>query len=63
MTPGELGAALGVSIGTLQRWARRRIGPPRVKAGNRVLYRREAVHGWLLSRETPFERPKGHGGR
>lgn len=52
MERGELAHALGVTTDTLQRWQAQRIGPPSVKLGRKVLYRREAVREWLVSRET-----------
>ena len=51
LTQGELAAELRVSMDTLRRWAARRIGPPSIKLGSRVLYRRESVREWLRSRE------------
>ena len=30
----------------------RRAGPPRIRVGRHVWYRRSAVHDWLLSREN-----------
>lgn len=51
MTRAELAAELGVSTDTLARWETRRIGPPIVRVGRRVLYRREAVREWLRKQE------------
>jgi helix-turn-helix protein len=39
---------------TLRRWRDLREGPPWVRLGRQVLYRREAVRAWLLSREKPL---------
>jgi hypothetical protein len=55
-TLGEAGPLLGateigVSVDTLQRWETRRIGPPCVRIGRKVLYRAEAFRDWLVSRE------------
>jgi Helix-turn-helix domain len=36
---------------TLKRYRDQQNGLPHVKVGNRVLYRVEAVRGWLLARE------------
>lgn len=33
--------------GTLYGWRHRGIGPPSVRAGRKVLYRRSDVEGWL----------------
>lgn len=51
MTRAELAADLHVSIDTLARWETRRIGPPLVRVGRRVLYRREGVRDWLRKQE------------
>lgn len=47
----ELARQLGVSLDTLSKWSTQRIGPPRVRLGRRILYRREAVREWLRLRE------------
>lgn len=52
MPRSELAAQLGVSKDTLQRWHSQRVGPPLVRVGNRVLYRRAAVREWLIAREV-----------
>lgn len=51
LTQGELASELRVSVDTIRRWSARRIGPPSIKLGARVLYRRETVKDWLRSRE------------
>ena len=50
----DLAAALGVSIRTLDRWHRLRIGPPRIEVGKRRLYRAEAVQKWFERNEISF---------
>lgn len=50
-TPAQLAADLGICVKTLDRWHRLGEGPPRVKLGRRVLYRRTSVAAWLASRE------------
>jgi hypothetical protein len=57
----ELAEALRVTVDTLGRWEARRFGPPCVRAGRRVLYRRRAVQDWLAAQERP--RAKTAGGR
>lgn len=47
----DLAAELNVSVDTLARWETRRIGPPCVRVGRRVLYRRGGVQDWLRSQE------------
>ena len=57
----ELADALSVTVDTLGRWEARRFGPPCVRAGRKVLYRRRAVQDWLAAQEMP--RAKMAGGR
>ncbi|MCQ0090922.1 AlpA family transcriptional regulator [Roseovarius sp. M141] len=57
----DLADALGVTVDTLGRWEARRVGPPCVRAGRMVLYRRRAVEDWLAAQEMP--RAKTAGGR
>ena len=47
----QLAKELGKALRTIDRWERRRIGPPRVVIGRMILYRKEAVREWLLSQE------------
>lgn len=59
ITKQELAQSLNVSPRTLDRWHARRIGPPRVKVGNLIGYRPEAVTDWLVLNETkPVSRSK-----
>jgi len=48
----ELAKELALSVDTLQRWETRRVGPPCVRVGRRVLYRKEAVRDWLRDQEA-----------
>lgn len=57
----DLADALSLTVDTLGRWEARRFGPPCVRAGRRVLYRRRAVQDWLATQELP--RAKAAGGR
>jgi excisionase family DNA binding protein len=59
LTRGELAAELGVSVDTLGRWEARRSGPPCVRAGRKVLYRRQAVQDWLRKKEEPAPKKRG----
>lgn len=61
ITRKDLAEALSVTVDTLGRWEARRFGPPCVRAGRMVLYRRRAVQEWLDAQETP--RAKVAGGR
>lgn len=60
MTRRELADIMGVSSDTLKRWETRRIGPPCIRIGRKVLYRRGAVRDWLLDQET--RKTAGRGG-
>ena len=51
LTPDEFAQELDTTRRTIDRWHSRRIGPPRIKVGRKVYYRREAVRDWLLSNE------------
>ena len=57
----DLADALCVTVDTLGRWEARRFGPPCVRAGRMVLYRRRVVQDWLGAQEIP--RAKVAGGR
>lgn len=43
----EVAEIFGVSTRTLRRWARKRFGPPRIKVGRRIHYRRATIEAWL----------------
>lgn len=51
LTPDEVADELETTRRTIDRWHSRRIGPPRIKIGRKVYYRREAVRDWLLANE------------
>jgi hypothetical protein len=51
LTRAEVASEIGVSADTLARWETRRIGPPCVRMGRKVLYRADAFREWLVSRE------------
>lgn len=53
MSRAELAAELSISVDTLARWEVQRIGPPSVRLGRRIYYRREAVQTWLIAKERP----------
>jgi len=48
----NLARELTLSVDTLQRWETRRMGPPCVRVGRKVLYRMEAVRDWLRDQEA-----------
>ncbi|WP_017941536.1 MULTISPECIES: helix-turn-helix domain-containing protein [unclassified Thioalkalivibrio] len=47
MTPQQAAEYLHLSPRTLIRWRNMRKGPPWVKAGQRIIYRRADVDAWL----------------
>lgn len=51
MTRAELAKELGVCVNTLSRWQTMRIGPPCVRTGRWVFYRRDTVTEWLRQKE------------
>jgi hypothetical protein len=59
ITRKDLADALNVTVDTLGRWEARRFGPPCVRAGRMVLYRRRAVQDWLAAQEMSRVRVAG----
>jgi len=59
LTKHELAAILQKSTRTLDRWDLAGDGPPKVQIGRTVLYRRQSVSAWLLSRERRRASKKG----
>ena len=56
LTTEEVCEYLGVARRTLDRWNARRIGPPQVRMGGLIRYRRQSLDKWLESREQ--EQPR-----
>nr|WP_085633897.1 helix-turn-helix domain-containing protein [Marivita cryptomonadis] len=48
----DLAQQLEVTESTLRRWEAERRGPPCVRAGRKIYYRRSAVLDWLEEQET-----------
>lgn len=48
----DLAQQLKVTESTLRRWEAERRGPPCVRAGRKIYYRRSAVLDWLEEQET-----------
>jgi hypothetical protein len=48
----DLANELGRSVRTLDRWHQERLGPPRIKIGKLIVYRKTAVLDWLNNNET-----------
>ncbi len=59
----DLALQLGVSEDTLRRWDVLRSGPPCIRAGRKVFYRRTGVLEWLDDQENNATRRKRSGGR
>ena len=59
----DLALELGLSVDTLRRWEAMRTGPPCVRAGRKVYYRRAAVEEWLEEQEQAAPRRRRAGGR
>lgn len=51
MTPADTANFIGISHRTLSRWHQQRLGPPRIKVGRRILFRRKCVLEWLIENE------------
>ena len=60
VTRSDLAKQLNKSERTLDRWHQFRIGPPRSRIGNLVIYRRDALHHWLRSQEDTQRIPQRH---
>ncbi len=54
----KLARELGRDTRTLQRWRAQRTSPPFIRMGRQVLYRRDAVRGWLIDLEREQPRAK-----
>jgi hypothetical protein len=52
LTAEELAEQLKKSPRTLARWRRLNEGPPITKIGRQIVYRRQAVAGWLAGLEV-----------
>ena len=57
----DLARELTLSVDTLQRWETRRMGPPCVRVGRKVLYRMEAVRDWLREQEARKQEARKQG--
>jgi predicted DNA-binding transcriptional regulator AlpA len=58
LTPKGLALELGVTERTIARWHQHRIGPPRVRIGRKVYYRKDSVIAWVGSCEN--SEPRAH---
>ena len=57
----DLALELGLSVDTLRRWEAMRTGPPCVRAGRKVYYRRAAIQEWIRAQEQahPVRKTRG----
>lgn len=63
ITKKELSEQLKVSVRTLDRWHKQRIGPARSKIGNFIAYRIDAVEEWIKKNEVhPVNHKGAHNG-
>lgn len=51
MDRAALAKELGVAVDSLVRWETQRRGPPCIRVGRKVYYRRGAVQDWLRAQE------------
>lgn len=63
LTEKQTADFLGTKVSTLRNWSALRKGPPRIKVGRTAMYRREALVGWLESRERHHDAPTRGRGR
>ena len=59
----DLAQQLEVTEGTLRRWESERWGPPCIRAGRKIYYRRAAVLQWLEEQEVAVQRQGRRGSR
>jgi excisionase family DNA binding protein len=55
LTEQELAEQLHITVVTLKRWRALRQAPPVTRLGRTILFRRDAVDKWLVSREVEAE--------
>ena len=63
LTEEETASILNKTIASLRADASRRKGPPRIRVGKRVLYRKSQLEKWLTEHEcdfASFRSPHGH---
>lgn len=57
----EVSVLLDKRVCSLRSDAARRVGPPRIRLGNLILYRAAALHDWILAHEREFVATSTHG--
>jgi excisionase family DNA binding protein len=53
LTPEQLSEELSIPVGTLYQWRYRKTGPPVLRVGRHLRYRRSQVDAWLDSTAQP----------
>jgi len=53
LTTEELAKYLGVPIGTIYRWRTMGTGPPAMRVGRHLRFRKDEVDAWLETRRIP----------
>jgi hypothetical protein len=59
LTRRQAAALTSLSFSTLAHLAKSPHGPPLLRVGHRVAYRRDDLVAWMLSHQTPPPRPRG----
>ena len=49
LSPVELAETLGLSVRTVYNWRVRKVGPPGMRVGRHVRYRKSDVESWLAA--------------
>lgn len=63
LTTSEVSELLRTPIPTLYQWRTKKIGPPAIKIGRKILYRREHIQWWLETQKDPALDQKSQTGR
>ncbi|OLB24859.1 MAG: hypothetical protein AUH15_00015 [Acidobacteriales bacterium 13_2_20CM_55_8] len=60
LTEKQLARSLTRNVRTIRRWDALRIGPPRIRVGRKILYKKSSVAHWLQENESrPLRRKVG----
>ena len=52
LSPQGLADLLGIPVGTIYQWNYRKVGPPALRVGRHVRYRRSEVEHWLEQQQV-----------
>ena len=61
LSPTELAEALGISVRTIYNWRVRKVGPPGLKVGRHVRYRKADVESWLAAQAAKEQAAEPNG--